>query len=472
MQNSEFEKKIQQKMEELKFPPSDTVWQQIEAGLPAEKKRRRWIIFILLFITLSAGSLFFLNQFNSPDERIVENLPNTKKTGLQNTATQNSQNPDQAFLDTTVSLKKGEAVEVSGNYTINKKMQTTGASFKVKIKSGNTDNLNDIVEVDSFTRKLEKFKINADVKVKINASIPVSDIEENFIAGSGKEDGNEKIKIVTGDTAISTIVKLIAEPQKVAIDSVTLLKKDTTITVTGKSEKKKKISEWQYGIFLGSGISTVKNQLFSNSSVFANATGVFGGSVTNQSTLANDPTPGAAFNFGFYVQKVIKSGWKFNTGLTYVYQFNKLKVGNRVDSSANFYFDNKSIEANRYYKPGDSVTYKNKFHLLEIPLLFQYRLSKKSRVYFEAGPTVSYLIYSNAMIYNSSRSVYFTDNDLFSKFLLSFNAGAGINLAPKSKMPFSIGYQFKYGVGSIVKTTFGKQHLVTSVVYLKIPLKK
>ena len=171
------------------------------------------------------------------------------------------------------------------------------------------------------------------------------------------------------------------------------------------------------------------------------------------------------------MQKNINARWKFNTGLNYLYQSNKIRVGNRVDSAANFYFDYKSIGVNSYYRIGDIIQYKNKFHLIEIPFLFQYRLSKKIPVYVEAGPTVSYLLYSNAMVFNGNRAAYFTTKNIFNKFLLSMNIGVGIDLAQKSKLPFTIGYQFKYGMGSIIKSPFGKQHFVNSLLYLKIPLK-
>jgi len=34
MQNREFEKNVQQKMEELQFTPADAVWYKVEASLP------------------------------------------------------------------------------------------------------------------------------------------------------------------------------------------------------------------------------------------------------------------------------------------------------------------------------------------------------------------------------------------------------------------------------------------------------
>jgi hypothetical protein len=75
-------------------------------------------------------------------------------------------------------------------------------------------------------------------------------------------------------------------------------------------------------------------------------------------------------------------------------------------------------------------------------------------------------------VYNSNTSAYFTSTEVFNKWLLSFNVGAGINLSQKTKFPFSIGYHFNYGIGSVTKKSFGKQHLVSSLLYLKIPLKK
>ena len=79
MQNSEFEKNIQQKMEELKLAPADAVWQKVEAELPKEKKRR-WIVFLLLFAGLAAGSFLFMNQYKSGDKKAAtDNIPAKKK---------------------------------------------------------------------------------------------------------------------------------------------------------------------------------------------------------------------------------------------------------------------------------------------------------------------------------------------------------------------------------------------------------
>lgn len=49
MQENEFERQVQQKMHELKFQPSDTVWHKIEAQIKKEK-RKKWILILLPLI--------------------------------------------------------------------------------------------------------------------------------------------------------------------------------------------------------------------------------------------------------------------------------------------------------------------------------------------------------------------------------------------------------------------------------------
>jgi len=56
MQKNEFEKQVQQKMEELKLQPSDSVWLNIEARISRNKRRRfGWVFFSILFIGLAGG---------------------------------------------------------------------------------------------------------------------------------------------------------------------------------------------------------------------------------------------------------------------------------------------------------------------------------------------------------------------------------------------------------------------------------
>ena len=67
MQENEFEKQVQQKMDELKLHPSNAVWQKIEVQIKKEKKRRWMLIFFpIILIGSLYGGYVLLNRNNSP----------------------------------------------------------------------------------------------------------------------------------------------------------------------------------------------------------------------------------------------------------------------------------------------------------------------------------------------------------------------------------------------------------------------
>src|SRR6478672_5620829 len=64
MQN-EFEKQVQQKMDELKLVPSEPVWQKVEMQIRKKKDRRRLIFWIpFLGLMLGAGLWIGMNKYS------------------------------------------------------------------------------------------------------------------------------------------------------------------------------------------------------------------------------------------------------------------------------------------------------------------------------------------------------------------------------------------------------------------------
>ena len=62
MQN-EFEKQVQQKMEELKLVPSTPVWENVEKQIRKKRERKRFLFFLLPVMLLAgAGILWMLEQ--------------------------------------------------------------------------------------------------------------------------------------------------------------------------------------------------------------------------------------------------------------------------------------------------------------------------------------------------------------------------------------------------------------------------
>jgi len=63
MHEPEFEKKVQQKMEELEFSPSEAVWMNLERRIGTKKRRRLplfWLFFLPGLLLGAAGAYFIL----------------------------------------------------------------------------------------------------------------------------------------------------------------------------------------------------------------------------------------------------------------------------------------------------------------------------------------------------------------------------------------------------------------------------
>src|SRR5262249_54146497 len=102
MYDPEFEKKVQQKMEELKFSPSASVWDRVEKELVRDKRRRSPIFWILplLFLAASGGIYYYFHENNSHSASASKNtkLPTVQKdksisTGQDQGADRNSSSP-------------------------------------------------------------------------------------------------------------------------------------------------------------------------------------------------------------------------------------------------------------------------------------------------------------------------------------------------------------------------------------------
>ncbi len=482
MQQSEFEKQVQQKMEELKLLPADAVWQKVAAGLPAEKKPRRWVFFILLLAGLLAGSAVLWNNFTGKDKMADRKSIAKIKAGEQNNITEDkADNEGIPAIGAAATPNNNDSITIKLNSDINNKI-----SEVAKIKGNQKKEIvfNNTAGNNTAGSTAKQIKTKTAVKIKTKAPLAVDADEKEYITAAEKKDITYNAKTVVGVKVPVAVNDETIEPaKKLATDSSFItnendVSKDTAITtINSTNQKKKNNIQWQYGIRLAAGTGALKKDFFGNTPLFAADARLFNSSglppIVQPVAPPNNPVTGLAVNIGFYIQKNITGSWTFSTGLNYAFQSNAIQVGTRVDSAVTFNFNaSKSLAANNYYRIGDDVKYKNNFHFIEVPLLFQWKLSKKSPVYFEGGPTLRYLVNSNALVYNSNSGAYFTDAAVFNKLLLSFTAGAGINLAQNKKLPFSVGYQFGYSTGSATKKVFGKQHFVNSMLYVKIPFKK
>ncbi len=499
MLNSDFENKVQQKMEELTFTPDDAVWEKIEAALPEKKKQRRFIFSILLLLVLFYGSFLLWDHFTLPGKMANKHL-NPPQNFSEKKVLPAITDREKKSADNTLSLVKKTTTSTPKEKNINtryKEKQTnieplTNRSSLAKtvylneLKPATEERANLTIEDGNNvkTNNTEKSKIQTNAAKMDHENADTIKQENNVIAAGNNTQVTDNSEQVTDKQVTITakhenedplpLTKLPEKNQDKKTDSLFVTNTDT-ITTVATTKEKKRIQKCSYGIHAAVGISNVTSGLFNstNAALYADAySNSTGGNVNSPDSAApGNPSHSIAFSAGLFVKKSLGKNWNLNTGLYYSYHSNKILVGSKVDSAINLNINDKNIASDNFYRGGRSENYTNKFHLLQIPLLVQYKLPVKLPVYLEAGATVSYLMHSNALQYNGSKAAYFTDAAVFNKLLFSLNAGAGIYLAQKT-FPFSIGYRFNYNLNSVTKQTFGKQHLLCSMLYINIPLKK
>jgi hypothetical protein len=470
MQNSEFEKSVQRQMDELKISPSPGLWDKIEPKLPAPGRHRRWLAFLLLLAFLTAGSIYTWRHFGADKNANSNNFSKATRAmhgGGQGAKQKNKLDSRGMNTNLKASTNPKSATENDHGLVPKDNGVPTKPGAMVSVPEENNN------ESSGYRRKSRQETHPSKTIVKTfsptteNGDKAVTGLETTTLVSSDPPVGADTTSLAT---SIPDTLTASNPPSTVKIVT------DTTGHVPGRKPDVTPRSNhsWKYGLHLGAGLSTVKNSLFGKSPIFADTQGSLStGSSGNMPAAApQNPKPAISFEGGFYLKKQLSKRWSLTTGLNYAYLSNTIHTGMRVDTNAIVTFSTRSLAAGNYFRTGTGTRYRNKFHILDMPLLFSYNFPGKFPLSAEFGSTISYLLKSNAIVYNRSIGGYITDVDVFNKMLLSLDAGAAINLKQWTGYPVNLGYRFRYSLGSATKKAFGGQHLLNSTFYLDIPIKK
>ncbi|MBK8089012.1 MAG: outer membrane beta-barrel protein [Chitinophagaceae bacterium] len=184
---------------------------------------------------------------------------------------------------------------------------------------------------------------------------------------------------------------------------------------------------------------------------------------------------GVGFTAGVQLKKSIAKRSALSIGLAYGYYSSSHTTSGIVYADAQFNNNLGTSVVNNYARVGNSSTYKDRYHFIEIPVLYHLQLNKAAKrpILFSGGIAYSYLVGSNAQYYYSATKTYYYDRSLFSRSQLQVRTGISFGLITKMNYPLQLGLQYQYGLsGQWKKSLDLNQHLSFTGIQLSWRLNK
>jgi hypothetical protein len=115
-----------------------------------------------------------------------------------------------------------------------------------------------------------------------------------------------------------------------------------------------------------------------------------------------------------------------------------------------------------FYQQGTSVSYTTSYHVIQLPLVADYLISKTNKLPLtaELGFSLSEIIGSNALLYDYANMVYFKQSHALNQTQASATAALLVGMRSEH-ITYRLGPQFQYGMSNLWKPGNGQnQHML------------
>jgi Outer membrane protein beta-barrel domain len=459
MHDPEFEKHVQEKMEELQFNPSGEVWTKVEQEIKKEKRRRPLLwIFLLSGVLLGAG-YWLVATGNKQLETKNEKLKTKNEAGDDNTKITERENSNSQKEN----LKEGDEPKLNDATINNYSIAKNNITIKPKTSSAQKKSLDDKRSVLLLNKnekgKSEKLKVK---KEEADGIVDDAVVGNNNISSEKKNDvGIDATKQNENIAADSQINKTsVTDEIKTKKEDLSNKKNKTTDspinkTAVAKNINSKKSRSLRLGFTGGTGVSDIETFSSSNYPAILNSTG---GNVSGYNGNNGKPSSiqtGISFYAGAFLERSFSKKVSLSAGLNYHYYSTRIRTGTKVDSvifvPSNFYLNSSSTAQAGAYRGGTINNYNEHYHFIELPLLLELRINSNNKIpiTWKGGFSFSYLINTNALQFDPASGVYFKDNSLFNKTQVNTITGLMIGFYQRKNL-IQVGPEIQYGVTKIL----------------------
>jgi len=493
MQENEFDKQVKGAMDEFRLRPSEPVWPAIYDEIK-DKKRRRILLLLPLFIGLMALGYFTWNDFyRSPKKYSLQKEPDTNtKTTANKAKTNNGQSPSQ---DAVTSAKESQPDKPSTTTPENENSTTrndianknispeTGGHFTTnsQLKLAKTDKRN-----INQRRAGSKHKIPTHENNELLLSSPQLS-ERNKLTEVKKIEGNEDNTFDTQNNVQPDNTPVMTESDSPFLTTNSI--KDGKVALKSPAKiagiiNNRKI---RWGVDLAFGGSSRADQPFNGGATeksgplaagYQGAGGALGNVAGGLLVLPpSDVKPGIGFKIGIVADKSISRRLRVSAGLRYAFLSEHITIGktiyptvNRVTLQGLSYSTN--AVAQTAYAGMQTQDFTNKYHFIELPVTGYLTITPKWRtpLVWDAGASVSRLISSNALLYDKAwGGVYYKGQNNLSKTLFGVSTGFSVRFKGNNQWLWSVGPRFSMNTTKLFQSTSDKnKHIVYGSMNLQL----
>lgn len=457
----DFEHKVQQQLKELKLPPSDVVWNQLEMSL-RKRRRRRLIVFLLFFGLLISGAGFLHESqlFSGKTVSIKQNLYSNDTTDKHS---QHSRISD--------GLSQSSGPDSGGrNHLIVPKLSDTNSGGKESsgmfLQSERERQPLTAIRKNGWAAKGKRYADVSPTKTDNRNPSFLEEIHSKAVSGFDETVFIEKGHLFPPKTQLFDIAHPAVDRQILA---------STAVSAAVMPLPRNNRRTWQWGLQAGAGVSTLVSEGLLNIWEKTTLNDAYGISSNLAGNFLPPPAsrvrPGLSWSTGIWVRRNLTRKWAVEAGLNYLEQSTIIQVGSYIDSlsygSPSRVF---TLQSSGLYRNGSGSDYVNRHRFLELPLQVSYtiRPTAPHPISVNGGIALSKLIQTNALHYDQGTAVYFQDVDLFQKMQWSMHAGVSLPVGTLFKHPIDLGGRFRYANTPLYKRQqSSSRHLLSAGVELK-----
>lgn len=464
---NEFEKQVQQMMDELKLVPSEPVWQKVELQIRKKRDRRRVIFWISFLTLLLGGGLWFgIDQYSHHISYNEENssMKKDSKEPNQNSSTNKQKTVEQAGKENFDAVPNN-SFQTRNN--VESYPEKTGNSIDEPIVynkiSKRTTNLNQTIPESKKNIAATRHgnEISKTLSNDVVADKPLNDRRKDQESITKPNPVSNTDSIAT--TAISDNNKITGQKTPTAdsaktdnISSKDSAQKEDTAQLKKVITKKYASSKWKLN-FVASGGASNLNRL----SVFNGEKALFfsapnynsGGQATGGNLFYYGPSgikKGFSFSAGAIAKKQLSKQTFFSAGLQYNYYSNTIQVGNKINQSRTLM----DFSVSNYYTNTATALrpYKNQYHFVSLPVAIDWQLLKKIPLNLHTGLAMQYLVKTNGLVFDYTSQSYFNSKDAFNRMQFFLEPALTYSIPLKQKT-LSFGPQLQYGLTRLEKNS-------------------